>query len=159
LESGLANYVDPFEGSRIVEALTEKLIGKIEEEIERIDQLGGALAAVKINYQKQEISRNAFQHAMNIENGATVFGHTSQFELTDSDSIDTRSDWTWTPPNLDVLAEHKSSRDQSALLETLERISRAVKFEEDLMLPIKNSLLVGATVGEIVQALRDGQNQ
>jgi methylmalonyl-CoA mutase N-terminal domain/subunit len=159
LESGLANCVDPFEGSLVVEALTDKLIRKIEEEIEIIDKLGGALAAVKLNYQKNEISRNAYKHAMKIENGDKVFGHTGQIEFDESNSINIRNEWNWTPPDLDVLQEYKSSRVQSNLLETLKWISTAVICEEDLMLPIKNSLIAGATVGEIVQALRDGQNK
>jgi hypothetical protein len=45
------------------------------------------------------------------------------------------------------------------LLETLKSISTAVLHNEDLMFPIKHSLIVGATVGEIVQALKDGQNK
>jgi methylmalonyl-CoA mutase N-terminal domain/subunit len=159
LETGLANCVDPFEGSLVVEALTEKLIEKIEKEIEVIDKLGGALAAVKLNYQKNEISRNAFQHAMNVENGNKAFGHTSQIKLDDADSINIQSGWNWTPPNLETLQLYKSSRNQPALLETLKSISTAVLHNEDLMFPIKHSLIVGATVGEIVQALKDGQNK
>ena len=54
---------------------------------------------------------------------------------------------------------YKSSRNQSALLKILKSISTAVLQNEDLMLPIKHSLVVGATVGEIVQALKDGQNK
>jgi methylmalonyl-CoA mutase N-terminal domain/subunit len=159
LESGLANFVDPFEGSLVVEELTDKLIARIEKEIETIDKLGGALAAVKLRYQKSEISRNAFQHAMNIENGIKVFGHTSQLDSEESDVMNIRNEWKWTPPNLDAFQEYKSSRDHSALLESLKCISRAVTCEEDLMVPIKNSLIIGATVGEIVQALSDGQNK
>lgn len=158
-ESGLTNFVDPFKGSLIVEDLTEKFIVKIEKEIETIDKLGGALAAVKMNYQKNEISRKAFQYAMNIENGSKVFGHTSQIDSDESDLTFARNDWTWTPPNLDMLQERKLSRNQSALNDALERISMAVMREEDLMVPIKNSLIKGATVGEIVRALRVGQNE
>jgi methylmalonyl-CoA mutase N-terminal domain/subunit len=159
LESGLANYVDPFEGSLVVEALTEKLIEKIESEIETIDELGGALAAVKLNHQKNEISKNAFQHAMNIENGKKNFGHTSEIEFDYADSINIQSEWKWAPPNLEALHVYKSSRNQSALLETLKSISTAVLHDQDLMLPIKRSLVAGATVGEIVQALKNGQNK
>lgn len=159
LESGLTNYVDPFEGSIVVEELTDRIIEKIENEIETIDKLGGALAAVKLNYQKKAISRNAFLHAMKIENGIKVFGHASQVEFDDLESINIRNEWNWTPPNLDLLHEFKSSRDKSALLEALKTISTAVLYEEDLMLPIKHSLIIGATLGEIVEALKEGQDK
>jgi methylmalonyl-CoA mutase N-terminal domain/subunit len=156
LESDLAEFVDPFAGSYVVESLTSEYVDKILSLISEIDAMGGALSAIKIGYQKQEIHKNAYALSAKIEQKEKKFAHTGFSQKRNSDFAQDHNKWTWTPPNLDELAAYKKSRDARQIASRLTGIEYAVKSNLDLMEPIKNALISGATLGEIVDSMKVG---
>jgi methylmalonyl-CoA mutase, N-terminal domain len=68
-ESGVANTVDPLAGSYYVEALTNELERQAMALIARVDEMGGAVAAISAGFFQDEIARSAYEHQMRIERG------------------------------------------------------------------------------------------
>ena len=68
-ESGVADSVDPLAGSYLVESLTSTLEAEAAGYIERIDNLGGALAAIEQGYQQREIQESSYRYQKDIESG------------------------------------------------------------------------------------------
>jgi methylmalonyl-CoA mutase N-terminal domain/subunit len=159
LESDLNKYVDPFEGSTVVEKLTDELVSDIFKIISEINDLGGAVEAVKQNYQKANIAKKSYETRMEIENGSRVFAHTHS-ELPKEKSENFIGDtWSWSAPEPDQLKQFKSNRDQKALNFHLNSITEAIALGNDVMFQIKCSLKVGATVGEIVEAIKSRKSE
>jgi methylmalonyl-CoA mutase, N-terminal domain len=70
-ESGVANTVDPLAGSYYVESLTAALERDALALLERVDALGGAVAAIRAGFFQDEIARSAYEHQLRVENGET----------------------------------------------------------------------------------------
>jgi methylmalonyl-CoA mutase N-terminal domain/subunit len=74
-ENGVGDCVDPLGGSYYVEHLTDVVQAEAEKYIEKIDQLGGALAAIEHGFQQREIQESSYRAQKDIENGKrTVVG-------------------------------------------------------------------------------------
>jgi methylmalonyl-CoA mutase N-terminal domain/subunit len=71
-ESGVASVVDPLAGSYFIESLTDRLEVEALDLINRIDELGGAVAAIEAGFQQREIENAAYEHARSVEAGSTV---------------------------------------------------------------------------------------
>ena len=69
-ESGLADVIDPLAGSYYVEALTNKIEKEAWEYINKIDEIGGAVAAIEKGYIQKEIQDSAYKWQMDVESGA-----------------------------------------------------------------------------------------
>jgi methylmalonyl-CoA mutase N-terminal domain/subunit len=139
-----------------VENLTSKYVNEIMRMISEIDAMGGALAAIKLGYQKQEIHKNAYTLSKKIEEKDKKFAHTGFTHKINSFSSQDHDKWVWTPPDLDELAKYKESRDTNQIKTRMAEIEYATKSNLDLMEPIKNALVFGATLGEIVDSMKLG---
>jgi methylmalonyl-CoA mutase N-terminal domain/subunit len=68
-ESGVADVVDPFGGSYVVEAMTRDLRERAQEYLARVDQLGGMVAAIEQGYVQREIQDASYRYQLEIERG------------------------------------------------------------------------------------------
>jgi methylmalonyl-CoA mutase N-terminal domain/subunit len=66
-ETGVTNTVDPLAGSYFMESLTDEIIRRSEEYIEKIDHMGGAAKAVEMGFFQKEIQRAAYKYQKEIE--------------------------------------------------------------------------------------------
>ncbi len=86
-ESGAANVTDPLGGSHLVESLTHALIDESRALMARVDDLGGAVAAIEAGFYQQQIQESAYRHQRLVESGERVivgvnkFTETSQREV------------------------------------------------------------------------------
>ena len=152
-ETDLLSYVDPFEGSRTVELLTDKIISGTNELIEQVNIFGGAMKAIKAGFQKGEISSEALKVALKFESGEKVkLGFSSSLE---------KQKYLQNEPiqkiNRTIMNQSHKNREsetQKDLLESLERIEVAGMEREELMNLIKKALEADASLGQIVQALK-----
>ena len=71
-ETNLVKFVDPLFGSDIIETLTEKYILKVNETLEEIDQIGGAVKAINDGYMQKNISQTAYEYQKSIDNNSTL---------------------------------------------------------------------------------------
>ncbi len=155
-ESGVASVVDPLGGSWYVEALTNRLETEALAYFERIDRLGGMVAAIEQGYPQREIAESAYRHQQSVEQGGTVVvgvnAHVAAHEvnvpiLYIDDSV---GEW-----QLSRLAEIKASRDNTRVAAALDAMRHAARGEGRLMEPILEAVRAYATVGEMCDALRD----
>jgi len=153
-ETDLLTHVDPFEGSIAVELLTEKIIYGTQKLIEQIDSLGGALKAIKTGFQKSEISSEALKIALAFETGDKIrvgFKSNSEREKYYASKHVQKTDQVGTIHKL----ESNESEILGDLLDALEQISVVDLEKGDIMRLIESALRSGASLGQIVQSLKN----
>src|ERR1700744_3871545 len=84
-ETDLTRTVDPFAGSYAVEAMTDDIEAAVTELIGKIDEMGGALAAIERGFQKSEIERSAYEVAKQTDDGRRVVGGVNIFTPDDEE--------------------------------------------------------------------------
>jgi methylmalonyl-CoA mutase N-terminal domain/subunit len=154
-ETDLTATVDPFAGSYAVESMTDDLAGAAAELIARVDEMGGAVAAIEKGFQKAEIERSAYEVAKEIDTGERVVVGVNKFT--------TASDERYQPPRMDPaleeqqarrLAALRAARDGAAVQRRLDELKQAASGQQNVLVPIREALRERATVGEVCDALR-----
>ncbi len=161
-ESDLLEYDDIFEGSTVIEAKVAELVEGAKAEMDRVQALGGAIAAVESGYMKQElVSAHATRRAR-IENGEEVIVGVNRFETTepspltaDLDAAIMAADPEAERSALRSVEEWKAQRDQGAVDEALARLAADAKTETNLMGATLAAARAGATTGEWAGTLRE----
>ena len=82
-ETDLLEYEDLFDGSRVVEAKVAELVAGARAEIDRVQEMGGAVAAVESGYMKGELVRSLAERRRRIESGEDVVVGVNRFETTE----------------------------------------------------------------------------
>ena len=154
-ESGVAETVDPLGGSYYVEELTAALERTATGYIERIDAMGGAVAAIEAGFQRDEIEDAAYRHLKLVESGERVIVGVNAFESGAEERIRLQA----IPPEaaqrqLDRLQRVRNERDSSASEAAVHRLSDAAQTDANLMPPIIECVESYATLGEVCSALR-----
>jgi methylmalonyl-CoA mutase N-terminal domain/subunit len=154
-ESGIADTVDPLAGSYYVESLTDAVERGALEYLERIDRLGGAVAAIEARFMQDEIEQAAYADAKAVEDGEKVVVGVNRFvdethEPADPFPIDVGLQRSQVERTRQVRAE----RDRSAVAEALRRLAAAARGTENLLVPMKEALAAMATLGEVSDVLR-----
>jgi methylmalonyl-CoA mutase N-terminal domain/subunit len=155
-ESGVTDTADPLAGSYFVERLTDDLEAKAWEYIEKVDGLGGAVAAIEAGYMQDEIERAAFDWAKAVEDEAKVIVGVNRFV----DDAPEPPDVFPIDPELERrqaqrLAELRDARDDNAVKAALEDLRAAARGTANVMYPMKEALRVRATLGEVSDVLRE----
>ena len=153
-ETGVADVVDPLAGSFYVEALTDEIEAEAVELIARIDELGGAVRAIEAGFPQCEIDEAAYRYAKSVDEGSIVTVGVNRFVSdagtpTDVLAIDPRLEEEQTRS----LEARKARRDDEAVRSALVLVTSTASGDANLMYPIKEALLIGATIGEITNAL------
>ena len=156
-ETGVANTVDPLGGSYYIESLTEKMISGCMDYFEKIDGFGGMVEAVEAGFPQREIQESAYQYQKAVERGEqTIVGvnkYAMETEIHKTDIL--QIDETVRATQLERLARTKSTRDNGAVTNSLERLKKAAVNDENTMPSIIEAVAAYATVEEICVALRD----
>jgi methylmalonyl-CoA mutase, N-terminal domain len=152
-ESGVTRTVDPLAGSYFVESLTDELERRAREYLARIDELGGAAAA--IDYMREEIHRSAYRFQLEIEHGERVVVGVNAFrEEGDAPPIG-QPDYTALEARQKAkLSSLRARRDGKAASDALAGVRAAAAGKEPLLPPIVQAVKALATLGEISDALR-----
>ena len=156
-ESGVAETIDPLGGSYYVEHLTNAIEREASAYIERIDAMGGAVAAIEAGFQRGEIEEAAYRHFQLVESGERVIVGVNAFTSEEDERIELQT----IPPHaaqrqLDRLARVRNERDTAASEASLQRLGEAARTPSvNLMPPILECVESYATLGEICSTLRD----
>ena len=154
-ESGVADIVDPLAGSYFVEALTNTLEQEAKTYIEKIDGLGGALAAIEQGFIQREIQESSYRYQKGIESktrpvvGVNMF--VSPFPKMTSLL---RLDPEVAKRQKERLAQVKRNRDSEQASITLKRLEEAARGTENTMPAFVECVEAYATIGEICDVLR-----
>jgi methylmalonyl-CoA mutase N-terminal domain/subunit len=153
-ETGVADVVDPLAGSYYVETLTDEIEADALALIDRIDELGGAVRAIEAGFPQREIDEAAYRYARGVDDGSVATVGVNAF-VTD---VPVDSDVLTIDPELEsdqirLLAERRDERDSVAVEAALAEVTETARGTDNLMYPIKDALILGATVGEVTKAL------
>jgi len=161
-ESDLLEYGDIFDGSHVIEAKVDELIEGAKAEIDRVQAMGGAVAAVESGYMKQALVGSHAERRARIESGELkVVGVNSYTETEPSPlTADLDSAIMVADPEAEANAiadvqAWREQRDQPAVDEALARLQAEAKTDTNLMEATLAAVRAGATVGEWAGALRE----
>jgi methylmalonyl-CoA mutase N-terminal domain/subunit len=155
-ESDLTKTVDPFAGSYVVEAMTDEIEVAATQLMAKIDDQGGALAAIERGFQKAEIERSAYQVAKETDNGERIVVGVNKYTLDDEEPyqplrVDPRIEHT----QAERLGQLRANRDQAAVRKNLDAVRFAADGTANALPPIGDALRANATLGEVCDALRE----
>jgi len=155
-EIGATDTVDPLGGSYFIEKLTDQIEEEVLRYIKKIDEIGGAVAAIEKGFIQQEIQASAYRYQKEIENGDRVVVGINKFTMSGDQPIDLlKMDPAVNRRQVERLKEVRLSRNQGQVSEALQELRRAARGDENLMPYILTAVKNYATLGEICGVLRD----
>lgn len=155
-ESGVADSVDPLAGSYMVEKLTDQIEEEVRELLKQIDDIGGAVEAIKTGFFQRRIEESSYKYQMEIENGERTVVGVNSFTVEEEPKIELlKVDPEVERRQLERLREYKKNRDQDKVLKSLDNLRKAALGDENLMPLIIEAIKNKATLGEISDALRE----
>jgi methylmalonyl-CoA mutase N-terminal domain/subunit len=154
-ETGIADSADPFGGSYFIESLTNEIEARAEELLDRVEDMGGAVAAIESGYMQQEIQEAAVRQQREVEEGQRVIVGVNKFR-TDDDQPQTifRVNAEIAKEQIERVRRLRAERDGAAVAASLRRLNETARGEENLMPAILESVKAYATLGEICGELR-----
>jgi methylmalonyl-CoA mutase N-terminal domain/subunit len=157
-EAGGTDSADPLGGSYLIESLTDELEERARELIARVDEVGGAVAAVEQGFVQGEIENAAYRYAQDVEAGERVIVGVNRYEETGAEQepielhrIDPEAERRQHERTARVRAE----RDGAAAEAALARVREAARGTENLLPPLREALRARCTIGELCNVLRD----
>lgn len=155
-ESGVTDVVDPLGGSYFIESLTNELEDAAWELIDKIEKLGGAVAAIEMGFQQDEIEAAAYQWAKAVENKEAIVVGVNAFSDSATEPVEVFPiDPKLQQEQIERLSQFKKKRNIAKVNNSLEEIKKAAKGTDNLLYPMKEALKIGATLGEVSDALRE----
>ncbi len=161
-ESDLLEYEDIFDGSHVIEAKVAELVAGARAEMDRVQAMGGAIAAVESGYMKQELVSAHAARRGRIESGEEVIVGVNRFETTepspltaDLDAAIMSADPQAEASALRSVEEWKAERDEAAVAEALARLAADAKTDVNLVPATLAAARAGATTGEWAGTLRE----
>ena len=154
-ESGITDTVDPLAGSYYVESLTDGLEDAAFRLVEQTDRLGGAVAAIEQGFPQAEIEEAAYRASLRIESGDdAVVGVNLHADDTGPRVEPLAVDPAIEREQRERVTAFRAGRDRRLVEEALAGLEAAARSTSNLMYPMKASLVAGATLGEVSDALR-----
>jgi methylmalonyl-CoA mutase, N-terminal domain len=155
-ESGVVDTPDPLAGSYFVESLTDAVETKAWDYIARIDDMGGAVAAIEAGYQMDEIEQAAYEYTKSIDDGERVIVGVNRFTVDDDVTPEIFPiDPALQRDQVDRVKRFRADRDQAATSAALDDVRAAARGTQNLLHPMRAALAARATLGEVSDALRD----
>ena len=155
-EAGGTDTADPFGGSYFIESLTDELEERARELMARVDEVGGAVAAVEQGFVQAEIENAAYRYAQEVEAGERVIVGVNRYEEAEPEEIELhRIDPEAERRQHERTSRVRAERDAAAAEESLARVREAASGTENLLPPLREALRVRCTIGEICNVLRD----
>ncbi len=154
-ETGIVDTPDPLAGSYFVESLTNEVERLAWEYLDRIDELGGAVAAIEAGFQMDEIEQAAYEYTKSIDDGERVIVGVNVFRAdVEPEPTVFPIDPALQQAQIERLRAYKAARDAAAVEATLAAVRSTAQGTANLLVPMRAALQVGATLGEISDALR-----
>ena len=155
-ESGSTRTIDPLAGSYYIEALTNEMEEKTFEYIRKIDEMGGAIAAIEKGYFQKEIADSAYRYQREVDEMKRTIVGVNDYKIEKEENpikllrIDPKVE-------KEQLASHqklKRERDKKKVENILDKLRRSTEKDENLMPVIIEAVKAYATLGEICEVLR-----
>jgi len=154
-ESGIADIVDPLAGSYYVEHITNRIERETLEYIHRIDDMGGAVAALEKGFQSREIHEAAYRHQKEVETGSRVVVGVNKYISKEEMRITGNSvDKSFRERQIDRLSSIRKQRNSFVVKKRLIRVEEAARTDENVVPVIIEAVEDFCTLGEISNVFR-----
>jgi len=154
-EAGVTDTVDPLGGSYYVEALTREMEAGIKQLIAKIDEMGGAIAAIENGFIQKEIEIRAYHIQKEIEKKERIVVGVNEYKVDEKvDAALFRFDPEIARKQIQRLRDVKETRDGAKVRESLDALKKAAEGQENLMPRFIEAVREYATLGEICNVLR-----
>ncbi|MDP9406255.1 MAG: methylmalonyl-CoA mutase family protein [Actinomycetota bacterium] len=154
-ETDVRLTADPLGGSWFIEALTDEIERRAGEYLDRIAELGGAVAAIERGYQKTEIERSAYELSQAVERGEQVVVGVNRFTVAEDVEPELqRVDDAVAHGQIAQLERIRAERDADAVDAALADVAKAAAGDDNLLPVMREALRRMATVGEVCDVLR-----
>jgi (2R)-ethylmalonyl-CoA mutase len=161
-ESDLLEYDDLFAGSHVVQAKVASIMDGVRAEVDRVQAMGGAIAAVESGYMKSQLVASLAERRRRIETGEEAVVGVNRFTSTepsplvaDLDSAIQTVDPAMERRAVAAVREWRAGRDAAAVEDALAALREAAKTDTNLMAPTLRCARAGVTTGEWAGALRE----
>ncbi|MFN8663282.1 MAG: methylmalonyl-CoA mutase family protein [Thermomicrobiales bacterium] len=155
-ETGVADTADPLAGSYFVEQLTDELERRARDWLQQIDERGGAVAAIESGFVQNAIAENAYLLEMQRETGDRVIVGVNRYTAEDEVEMPAQAiDVVATQRQVDRVRAYKAAQNPARVEMALDVISASARDSaRPLLVPMRDALLSGATLGQIAGRLR-----
>jgi (2R)-ethylmalonyl-CoA mutase len=161
-ETDLLEYEDIFDGSHVVQAKVDELLAGAREEIDRVQAMGGAVAAVESGYMKSSLVSSLAERRRRLEAGEDVIVGVNKFDTSEPSPLQAEGakaietiDPAVEKHAVEALQRWRASRDNAAAEASLVALRDAAKTDENLMEASLACARAGVTTGEWAAALRE----
>ncbi|MFW6161107.1 MAG: acyl-CoA mutase large subunit family protein [Acidobacteriota bacterium] len=154
-ESGVANTIDPLAGSYFVEKLTEEMKAEAGDYIRKIDDMGGMVKAIEMGFPQQEIMNSAYDYQKAVDKKEKIIVGVNAFQMKHKPIHLLEIDDSVAEQQLERLKNVRKTRNSSKVKETLKNLKKAAQDDLNLMSYIIQSVKSYATLGEIMDALKE----
>ncbi|ANZ38127.1 protein meaA [Lentzea guizhouensis] len=161
-ETDLLEYEDVFDGSPVVEAKVNEILAGAREEIDRVQAMGGAVAAVESGYMKSNLVSSLADRRRRVEAGEDVIVGVNRFDTTEPSPLQAegaKAIETIDPivelHAVEAIGQWRANRDNAAVETALDALREAAKTDQNLVEVTLACARAGVTTGEWSQALRE----
>ncbi|MEU7479220.1 protein meaA [Lentzea sp. NPDC042327] len=161
-ETDLLEYEDIFDGSPVIEAKVDEILAGAREEIDRVQAMGGAVAAVESGYMKSQLVSSLADRRRRVESGEEVVVGVNRFDTTEPSPLQAEGanaietiDPVVEMHAVEAVRQWRASRDNTAVEAALDALREAAKTDRNLVEVTLACARAGVTTGEWSQALRE----
>jgi methylmalonyl-CoA mutase N-terminal domain/subunit len=156
-ETGVVNTIDPLGGSYYVERITTELERQAYDYFDRIEKLGGVVAAIKENFFQREIADASFRYQAEVEAQQRVIVGVNRYKLEDEPEVEIlRIDPALEDKQIERVRTVREKRDAAAAEQALARLKEGSAREDVNLMPlIIEASRAYVTLGEMCDALRE----
>jgi len=155
-EAGCTDTADPLGGSWFVEALTAELVERARALIARVDELGGAVAAIEAGWVQGEIEEAAYRFTSQVESGERVIVGVNRFREDEAEEVELhRVDPEAERRQRERTARVRAERNPQTAEAALREVRRVAASDANLLPPLREALRARCTIGEICGTLRE----
>ncbi len=155
-ESGAPDTVDPLAGSYFIESLTHEMEQAAWQLIQKIDVLGGSVAAIEQGFIQDEIAASAYAYQTRVENGEQIIVGVNKFQSEETHQVPLfKIDSSIQKIQTEKLEALMMKRDPSKAADCLTQIKKIAQGHQNLMPAVINAVENHCTLGEVADALRE----
>jgi methylmalonyl-CoA mutase N-terminal domain/subunit len=156
-ESGVPNVIDPLGGSYFVEALTDRMEREAEAYFRQIEDMGGVVAGIEQGFFQREIAEAASRYQEEIDAKRRIIVGVNDFVEKDEklEIPILRIDPRYEREQVERLSKLRAARDAGRWTAAMDALREAIRSEDNLMEPVLEAVRAYATVGEIVELMRE----
>ena len=159
-ETDLLEYEDIFAGSPVIQSKVDEIVSGAKEEIARVQDMGGAVAAVESGYMKTQLVGSLAERRRRIEAGEEIVVGVNRFDTTESSPLEGEGVIETIKPEveqeaIEAIKRWRGQRNQSEVDKALEVLTSAARTDVNLMEATLECARAGVTTGEWAGALRE----